>query len=306
MWRRISIVALATLILVAAAAATVTPPVPVKNGSADESVPAASSEYLVWAKAPHKSKRTVVWAQHAAEAPFRVSPPGVRAFPGGIDGTRLVYQRVRGYQSNLSFFDVATRHHLSAPAGVNTRQWEWAPSVSGDWLLFGRSARTTDYIVLWNLATRRGITLGSIRTGRGRELRPGHVNGNFATWQHCGTGHVCDVVRYDITLRKKKAVPSIPGKQDYAPSVTADGTVYYGRSGHGCGSSAQLVKSPLTGAETVLYSFPQGQDFATSYPVTLPGLPPGLQTTRIYFDRFVCRRKAWDIYRLDEVTPPLP
>src|SRR6266545_2833894 len=87
MWRRMSIVALATLIPVATAGATATPPVPVKNGSADEFAPAASSEYLVWAQSPHNSTRSTVWAQHAAEAPFKVSPRSVRAYPGGIDGT---------------------------------------------------------------------------------------------------------------------------------------------------------------------------------------------------------------------------
>ncbi|HEV8602208.1 MAG TPA: hypothetical protein VGQ68_02310 [Gaiellaceae bacterium] len=301
-----SIVALATLVPIATAGATVTPPVPVKNGPADEFAPAASSEYLVWAQSPHNSTRSTVWAQHIAEAPFRVSPRSVRAYPGGIDGTRLVYQRVRGEQSNLAFFDLATRRQTSAPAGVNTRQWEWDPSISGDWLLFGRTTRTTESILLWNLTTRRRIKLSSIRTGRGRRLTPGYVNGNFAVWERCGTGRVCDVYRYDITLGTKKAVPSIPGKQDYAPSVTADGTVYYGRSGRGCGASVQLVKSPLTGAEEVLYSLPQGEDFATTYPVTVPSPPSGLQTTSIYFDRIVCREEAWDIYRLDDVTPLPP
>ena len=67
---------------------------------------------------------------------FRVNARGTGGANGGIDGDRLVYQEFDGGRSDIRFFNLASKRRSSPPKGVNTSQWEYWPSISGDMLLF--------------------------------------------------------------------------------------------------------------------------------------------------------------------------
>jgi hypothetical protein len=79
--------------------------------------------------------------------------------------------------------------------------------------------------------------------------------------------------------------------------VSADGTLYYGVSGNGCGTGAVLVALPL-GATTpsTLYNFADGEDFGFSSAVSNAN-----GTADIYFDHVGCKLGNADIWRLEGV-----
>jgi hypothetical protein len=298
-------------ILTAAAAAAASPPVPVKTSVRNETTPAAGGEYFAWAKSRRGRPNVYdVWAQHGTAPPFKVNAPKTRGWAGGIDGTRLVYQQVKGgSRSDIRLFDLATRRRSAPRAGVNTSRWEWAPSLSGDWLLFGRGAATSgslQQVILQNLVSGERLVLDRMVSRHGY-LEAGQVNGNYAVWTRCNSGrNPCDVFRFDIAARTKTAMPRA-GHSHFGASVTPSGTAYYGRrnSRRYC-DSPELVKTTLAGVTEILYTFPPGQDFIVSHAVAIPVRPPELEATRVYFDLTNCTLRHFDVYRIDDVVrgPP--
>jgi hypothetical protein len=298
------------IVVVAASAETpVATPTPVKASTRNEVTPGAGGGYITWAKSRRGHPHTYdVWAQQEGQTAFRVNAPNTHGWAGGIDAPRLVYQQVKKGNSDIRFFDLVTRRRTNAPAGVNSKRWEWRPTISGEWLLFGRGVvygGQTQYVLLRNLVTGEQRILDSLRSRNGY-LQAGQVNGNYAVWMKCPARSVCNVYRYDILARTTAPMP-VTGQLLYGPSVTSTGTTYYGRSGQTCGSSAQLAKTTLDAATTVVYSFPPGQDFAVTYVTTVTSLPPPPFTTnRIYFDLGNCFTGRLDIYSIDDMErlPP--
>jgi len=283
-----------------ATAAAATSPAPVKKSSRNEATPAAAGAYFSWAKSRRGRPRVYdVFAEQQGQPAFRVNAPNTSGYGGGIDGTRLVYQQVRNGSSDILFFDLVARRRSDAPPGVNSNRWEWRPLISGDWLLYGRGAPYSpalQLVLLRNLVTGEQRVLDSIRR-RNAILLPGGVTGNFAVWMKCVPApRSCNVFRHDITARKTTRLPN-QGRFLYGPSVTSTGTMYFGRSKRGCGSSVKLVKATLDGKTQVLYSFSSKYDFLMTSVVELPP-----QTVRIYFDRLTCRGGRADIYRIDDTS----
>ena len=307
----VGLLAVAGLLAVTASAATA--PVPVKASTRNEITPAAGGEYIAWAKSRRGHPRLYdVWAQRGTGAAIRVNARGTTGWLGGIDGSRLVYQQVRGgWQADIRIFDLETRRR-SQPAYVNTSRWEWGPTISGDWLLFARGvvySSSRQEIVLRNLATGEVRVLDAVRNKRAA-LEPGQVNGTYAVWTRCrSVPHFdCDVFRYDIAAQTKTQMPPT-GQVLYGPSVTPSGTTYYSRGNRGCGAGSELAKTTLDGATEVLHLFPGAQDIGVTYAVLIPVRPPGeLVTTRIYFERVTCSGARWDIYSIDDTVrvPPTP
>ena len=294
--------------LLVATASAATAPVPVKTSTRNESTPAAGGAYFSWAKSRRGHPRVYdVWAQREGSSPFKVNGPGTSGWSGGIDGTRLVYQQLRKRNSDIRFFDLTTRRRSNPPAGVNTKRWEWRPTISGDWLLFGRGVvfGLSQSVILRNIVTGEQRVLDTLQSKAGF-LQAGQVAGNYAVWLKCTSRTTCKVFRYDIVGGTATQMPAT-GQVVYAPSVTSTGTTYYGRSGRACGSSAELVKTTLDGGTVVLYSFPSGQDFSVSYAELVVTLPPNpITTTRVYFDRTLCGSGRTDIYSVSDAEriPP--
>ena len=163
--------------------------------------------------------------------------------------------------------------------------------------MYGRGepySASVQTVQLHNMRTGEKRTLDSLRA-KNTILVPGDVSGNFAVWMKCSGGErSCNVFRYDITARKTTRIPN-HGYFLYGPSVTTTGTMYFGRSRRGCGSSPKLVRLTPDGREQVIYSFSRRHDFLVTSVVELS---PG--TVRVYFDRVTCASRRADIYRLDD------
>ncbi|MEP6910659.1 MAG: hypothetical protein ABI896_09560 [Actinomycetota bacterium] len=297
----------------AAVAVGASAPIPVKTTRHNDVSPSAEGDWFVWSKSRERGVSPYdLLAQHATEPAFKVNRKGTQAYGGGISGGRLLYQLIRGQfatESDLRLFDLQTRRLKSLPAGINTKNWECCGTISGDWILFSRGrayGNARQRVILRNLVTGEQRLLDTLRNKNGL-VSAGQVNGGYAVWHRCDPYPACVVVRYDITTATATALPTLPNKVAYSPSVSPYGAVYYLRSTPGCGKSVELVKQPLTGLPEVLAALPRGRDGDVTYADTAPPEPPGdIVTTHVYYDTVLCRRQTWDIYRADDFTrlPP--
>lgn len=258
----------------------------------DEITPSAAPGLLAWAQGPRANFR--FWnllVQPTGEARRKVNRARTHGYSGGFDGERFVYQEVRGRQSNLTFYDLVDRTRSAPPAGVNTPNWEWHPTVSGDWLLFGRTnvGRERDRVILRNLVTGETRVLDTVPWGLGF-TEPGQVSGNYVVWYRCAP--TCNVFRYDIAAQTVAPIPN-PGGHQYDPSVTDDGTAYFIRSGFGCGVAVRLVRQPVDGPRKRLAELPAGRDSGHTYAVENAN-----GTTSVFFHRATCRSGADDVLRI--------
>ena len=300
-------VAASCLVLIGAsgAARVATTPIPVKASARNEVSPAAGSGFFTWAKSrrghPHVYD---VWGQQDGQPPFKINAPGTSGFGGGIDGTTLVYQQIKNYNSDLRFFDLVNRRRTNVPPGINTSRWEFGATMSSGWLLFGRGVyQGTEQMILHNLTTGEQRVLDSKRGKRGY-LIAGQVNGNFAVWSKC-LGNACDVFRYDIGARTRTTMAR-NGRLLYSPSVTPSGATYYVTGKTTCGG-AELVKTTLDGATFVLAESGSARDISSTYAVVLPGHPPNeVPGVRIYFESWKCAGRRVDIYTVDDTQPAPP
>jgi hypothetical protein len=94
----------------------------------------------------------------------------------------------------------------------------------------------------------------------------------------------------DIAAGTTITVPN-PGRQQYSPSVTDDGTVYFIRSGRGCGNTVQVVRRPLGGPSKVIAAVGAGRDVQSTF-----ALADANGTTTVYFDRLRCATGAFDVF----------
>jgi hypothetical protein len=306
----IAVGALAGSALSAWAATSQLPQRPVLTTRLDEQNPAAGGGYIAWSRNSRARRRHFdAYVSQARSRPIKLNARGTQGWIGGISGTTLVYQQAVRNRSDLKLFDLGRRTRFNPPRGFNTRSWEWHPTVSGEWVLFGRSSADADYMILRSLATGRQLVLDTLPDpSEDARLEPGQVNGNYAAWTKCVSRSECIVFRYSLAEGTKTGFEAPRGRLHYGPSVTAAGTVYLARSGRGCGNRVELWRYPLGGPPSLLLRFRRGQDFRFSYAVTLP---PQRETavTDVYYDRVRCARKpSWDIYKVVDVSraPPPP
>ena len=288
--------ALLALALAAAAFA----PTPVLASRRSEEGPARSARWLAWMQSSRPNpnppaSRTSVYVRDLRTGRTRkVNPAGTFAATGGLDGSRLVLQLIRGGLSDLALVELPHgRLRLLGP-WIDSRLWEWRPTISGRRLLFGRIdyGSSTYRILLADLRTRRVVELDSVG-GHGAYAAPGQVSGNFAVWTSC-PANVCNVYRYDIAHRTTLALPDPEHYRhwQFGPSVTRDGTVYFGRALLGC-SRVSLMRY-RNGRVTTLLRLPEGFAFQYSY-----AFDRGGRRADVYFDRVGCERSARsDVYRI--------
>ena len=232
-----------------------------------ESQVAASESFIAWdANTRARPNHFDVFARRRGGGDrFKVNARGTEGLLGGIDDGVLVYQQFRGSpgsgRSDLKLFDLGERTRRSVP-GVNTGAWEYLPSKSGARVLFGRFGGGRNRVLLANL--RKGRTRVLASAGSRAQFQPGQVNGNFATWLEWRPGSRSRVHRLDIRTGDVRRVPN-ERWFDWAPSVTDDGTVYFGRTGRRCGSNARLMRwVPGRGTHEVV-DFPRRIDISDSY-----------------------------------------
>ena len=114
-----------------------------------------------------------------------------------------------------------------------------------------------------------------------------------ATWDRFNSRTpAANVFLYQISTATTTKVPEPTGKLQYSPSVTSTGTVFYVRSGVGCGNHVSL-REYSSGIDTPLAALPSGYDVYKTFAVDEGG-----GVTSLYFDRYQCSTGKSHIYKL--------
>jgi Divergent InlB B-repeat domain len=258
--------------------------IPVLTTPAGEFQPARGPSHFAWEQNSKKHPRHYdVLVRPDGGSTFKVNGGRSNGALGGIDENILVYQQFRRGRSDVFFFDLATGDR-TRPKLVNSRHWEYWPSISDPWLLYARRMESdARKLFLLNLDTGQRLTLDTTMR-EGAFIAPGQVNGDYAVWSTCAPR--CNVFRYHLPSGNKSMITN-PGAYHRAPSVTPDGTVFYARGAKRCGSGERLVRSPLEGPETIVAELPEGLGIGDTYAFAEQN-----GTVEVYFDRGGCDRLA--------------
>jgi hypothetical protein len=299
--RRSSLVVIAATLLALSAPAAFagTAPAPLVNTRAIEWESTQAPGYLAYTQnSTARPRHYDLWVKQDGSPRWRPTSDTSSAAHPGIElanshlGDVLVWSKGRHGAWDLAFTDLATHAPRAVPDGINTSRAEREPSISGDHLLFARGPQSgapyADTVVLYDLATDTPQVLDS--TDRGL-VNAGWVSGDYAVWQKCPGTH-CSIFRYQISTHETVKLPTdVPVV--YSPAVTADGTVFYLRSGYSCGQHTKIVK--VTGATDLqtVYSFPDGVDASDLF-----ASPNETKTVDVYLSRVPCRTFDFDVYVL--------
>jgi hypothetical protein len=237
----------------------------------------------------------------ATNAPIKLNLGG-QGWAGGIDYPTVAYRRVLNGQSNIYLYDLSDDTRPSTPAGINTGKNEYRPTISGDWLLFGRDDNNgrVQRIVLHNSSTGNERQIAFARRSRAL-LLPGQINGAFASYMRCDP--VCNVHVYSIVTRSTYILPKpTPATHQYSSAVAPNGAVYVARAGNDCGANVRIVRylevgDPREG--TVIARLPDRRDIGyMSARQSTDG------TVEVFYGRFHCRTDTWDLYKVTDAPGP--
>lgn len=164
------IVAMGVLLIggagVAVAAAGDLPQQPVLTTKAFDAAAGASGNYLVFEQVPIGG----LFAQNAylrhGSTTIRLNAANTNGW-AGIDGNTVVYQQASRSKnvSGLRLYNVATKVRSVPPPGFNTAWWEDTPTISGNWILFGRSSVPNfrrNEVILRNRVTGKQVILANM------------------------------------------------------------------------------------------------------------------------------------------------
>ena len=313
MRRLIALVAGLTIIATATIAQAATPEEVLNQPGVDEEVPSASAGYFVWtANSEERPNRYNSYVMADGGSAVRVNPGGTHSHGAAIDDTMVVYDEDTGDDADLKFFDAASESRTEPPGGVNTANWEYRPSLSGDQLLFTRSnGNRVDFrdawvkVVLFDLSTETSTVLSKLPI-RTNYLVSDQVNGDWATFESCrvrrGDFSDCQVHLYDISAETLSEVTN-PGVQQYAGGVSADGTVYLVRQRNRdhwvCGKATKVVRMD-GGTGTVIATLPEGKEIFNMFAFDQGG------STTLYMDPTRCRNGVGGIYRITDADTATP
>ena len=235
----------------------------------------------------------------------RINARHTSAYVGGFDpGTdRVVYQQVRGDESNLFLYDLGEGRRTPLRA-LNDGHWQWNPSIDTHqgtpWIVYGVN-RFGGPAASWRLYLANGRTgertLLDATTNRCGCLFPGTVAYPWVTW---AVGDDATAWRYDI--RTGERTPLLPTDRDeYGVTVTPDGTAYVAQGGDRCGVDAALYRVDLDGTPFLIHEFRDRREGAN---LSLDFTGPH---DRLYVDRRNCRTASSDVLRIrraEEIGDP--
>jgi hypothetical protein len=307
---------LAAILLFVTAAYAGTPTVVLDQPKLNEFSITASPGYLGWSQNSAAHPRHYnAFAKPTDGARFRLNAHGTRGFTTALDGTTAIFQQAAHGHSVLKLFDLIGMTREDPPDGVNTPYWEMEPSLSGDQILFTRTnigqvprKHEAVRVILFDMTAGTGQVLAEV-AARGHYLVSNQVNGDYATWESCGkeSGEFvnCNVFRYKISTEATVKIPN-PDKQQYASSVSADGTLYFERAGRSdhwqCGLNPTLYRYPIGGPAVAIAELPDGKDVFTTFSFMEEDL-----STTLYFDRVTCRTGLEGLYKVSAAdTTTLP
>jgi hypothetical protein len=308
MRRSLIIIGLTVTLFAAGTAVAAEPSVVLDKAGVNEFRPSASEGYLVWsANSLAHPRRTNSYVRPDGESKIRVNPQGTQSFGASIDGTTVVYQEAGHDDADLGLFDAVSQTRSSMPDGVNTRNYESSPTLSGDWLLFTRTnLNRVDFadarvsVILFNMTTEQGIVLRDL-TENSHYMMSDQVSGDYATFESCRWDRAadrysnCQAFLYEISTEELVRIEN-PGVQQYAAGVTDDGTVYVVRSGGPshwqCGTNARIVRYPEGGGPGVVIArLRDPRDVLATFALEETG-----GSTSLYFGRLNCETGRTGLY----------
>ena len=272
-------------------------PVPVKATSAREIFPAAGADadhtYFAWTRADADGSYRAVLSIDDVGRIRMDAGVAQDVFSGSVSDGGVVLQVVRAQDSDLMRYDIATGSTARISDRTSDGRWQWRPTASGPWLLFGEN-RSDDDRSPWRVILMNTVT-GEVRVldrsaSRCRCISPGQVNGDFAVWTKGAKG---DVFRYRISTGVTREIPDPQHLDQSAPSVSTDGTVFYVQASLACGTSVALVRSDPDGTVTQLFQMAPNRE-----PLETSAFDEGDGTVTLYFDRYVCDTGASDILKI--------
>lgn len=310
MLRRIWVVGFAVSLTVLAVtgtslAAPITP-VQIFGGQTDQILPGANASFIGWThntKAHPRHYDAYVQPLSGGMptgSPVKLNTGTGFGWFGGIrpDANEAAFQQANARQtrSDIRIVDLdALPLAPTSPPGLNTSAWEFRPTISANWILFGRNLDRRTQIYLYDRKLQTSIVLASARNYRDGNPRiiPDHVTETYATWTKCGA--VCNVYYYNLSTKITTVVPNPNSTHQYNSSVSdTTGNMYFVHSGSGCGESVEILRWHIGDSlpYTVVATLPSGYDVAFRTATFNDG-----SNDDIYFDRVRCAGNFYsDIY----------
>jgi hypothetical protein len=243
------------------------------------------------------------FARTGTGSPFQVNAMGTEGQSGGLNGltSQAIYQQANGDASDLFLFNLSTKTRTNPPSTINTNLWEWSPSISAGFILFGRNnfkePTSAWKVMLFNRTTGVFKVLDSVQN-KCECIFPGQVTDQYATWTRCSST-LCQSWYYTIATGATAKIPNPQSKQTYYPAVAAtSGNMFFARSDTGCGNNTKIYRwKPSVGGNPVLVSsIPTGYDLTTS---SLASHGSDGHDD-VYIDRLICSGQFnADIYMID-------
>jgi hypothetical protein len=268
-------------------------PHPVLTSNLQEEGPAGGGGFLFWSQNSASDKtHFTLFGRRGTNPKFRVNALHTQGYMGGIDGSTVVYQQTNrlNSRSDIFLFHLGSRTRTKLPAAVNTAAYEYWPSISGNLVTFARQVPSTHTRreLLFDRSDSSMQTLDSVQ-GSNTFLGNGQINGNFAVWEKCNP--TCNVFERDIDGGTTTKIGNPLGKYQYGEAVAPNGTVFFARSGQGCGTSVKIMKDPVDGPQKALFTLHTGIDLQRMHVIV------GSHPTAVLFDRYICASNQFDVYR---------
>jgi hypothetical protein len=272
----------------------------------NETAVAVGNGYVAWQRTrKHHPGHSDVMLRKPTGKVVKVNRGGTDGALGGIDRGRLVYQEYRGgdtqgYKrkgwSRLVLINLKSMRRR--PLGkLNSAAWEYKPSISQNKIMFGR-------VNQWG--TKRAIVVYDLKSGREKRityieeefyLQPGQINGGrYLVWIRWDDFFSATANFYDLKRKTGSDYYLSNEYYQWAPSVTAEGDVYFLQTHTRCGTHPAYIRitRKRDGYQDVAFRLPDGIDGSASYAYTnARGLPV------LLFQRVRCGDLAHsgDIYK---------
>lgn len=288
-------------------AAPLTPTL-ILGGSTDQILPDANASFIGWtqnSKAHPRHYDAFVQPLSGGAptgSPMKLNTGTTFGWFGGIrpDVNEAAYQQTnaRQTQSDIRIVDLDVLPLApTSPPGLNTRGWEFRPSISAGWILFARNLARRTRIYLYDRTLQTSTALASARNRRNGNPRifPDDVTETYATWTRCV--RVCNVYSHNLSTKVTTVVPNPSNVHQYDGSVSdSTGNMYFVTSGNRCGVRVKILRwhigDPLP--YTVVAAIPSGYDVTFRTATFNDGT-----NDNVYFDRVRCAGKFYsDIYKV--------
>lgn len=294
---------IAGLVVATSVNASALTPVRILAGPEDQLLPYANDTYLGWSQNSTGRPRhyNAIAQPLGTTTRTRLNAAGTGGWMGGFDpGTNIsIYQQTEQGGSDLFFYDLDTDTRTEVP-DVNTARWEWGPKISTSYILFSRDApgAGTSRLILFDRSLSHSTLISSVDESRAT-IWTGAVGDRYATWTVC-TSRTCNAFYYDTVDASTHKVANTDGRPQYSPVIDeATGSLYFVRSGFGCGRNVTIRKETVgSNSSTVIAALPAGVDTDARMSLTLN---TSSGHTDLLFVRYRCAVAQGDLYALRSV-----